>query len=149
MKYSLLFCLIFLVGLSPGVAKEKHSSCWDTAMTQYQLDECAGSELKVAEDAMDKVYRQIQKENAADKLFLRRLEEAQQAWMVFRDAEMKALFPHAVEPGQYGSVYPMCYANWMAELTRERTRQLKKWTIGVEESDVCSGSLPIRQDDEK
>jgi hypothetical protein len=29
-------------------------------------------------------------------------------------------------------------------LTRERIKQLKKWLTGIEEGDVCAGTLPFK-----
>lgn len=42
---------------------------------------------------------------------------------------------------KYGSVYPMCAALFLKELTEERTEKLRVWLNGIEEGDVCSGSV--------
>ena len=51
-----------------------------------------------------------------------RLQEAQRAWLKFRDAEA-AFLSLKVEGG---SVYPMVYARHLQELTQARSQQLKK-----------------------
>lgn len=51
------------------------------------------------------------------------------------------MFPHADEPRYYGSVFPMCANGFKTQLTLERVSFLKKWLIGSEEGDVCSGSI--------
>jgi uncharacterized protein YecT (DUF1311 family) len=63
-----------------------------------------------------------------DAVFLQRVKEAQRLWLEFRDAELAAQFPIAKGESpqlQYGSMYPMCYANAKAALTRQRTEQLE------------------------
>lgn len=61
--------------------------------------------------------------------------------MVFRDAELKAVFPDPESMEAYGSVFLMCNAMWLEELTRARAKQLRVWLDGVEEGDVCAGSV--------
>jgi uncharacterized protein YecT (DUF1311 family) len=119
-------------------------SCYDTAKTQFELNECAAGDLKEADDELNRVYREILKRNAHDAVFLERLKSAQRAWISFRDAELEALFPDPEKQVAYGSAYPMCYANWKKKITVQRTQQLRKWLTGTEEGDVCTGSLPIR-----
>jgi hypothetical protein len=38
----------------------------------------------------------------------------------------------------------MCHALYKAELTQARTRELKVWLDGIEEGDVCAGSVKTR-----
>ena len=53
-------------------------------------------------------------------------------------------FPAKNKRGQYGSVYPMCVSYFLKELTEERTEKLKVWLIGIEEGDVCTGSVKMK-----
>jgi uncharacterized protein YecT (DUF1311 family) len=118
-------------------------SCLQSATTQNELNECAGKALQEAEAEMQQVREQIRKEKVEKPEFLEQFENAQRAWLAFREAELKALFP--LDAGQYGSVFPMCYALSKAALTRQRIEQLREWLKGTEEGDVCYGSLPIRK----
>ena len=56
---------------------------------------------------------------------------------------MLAKFPKR-EPGYYGSIQPTCWSNYLQELTEERTKRLKIWLTGIEEGNMCSGSVNIK-----
>jgi hypothetical protein len=45
------------------------------------------------------------------------------------------------EEGYYGSVHPMCVAMYLTQLTEERIKILRIWLDGIEEGDVCCGSV--------
>lgn len=149
MKTCHLFGLILCIMLLPALDGQERNPCWDTAKSQREMNECAGAELKAAEDALDRVYQRVRKQHADDKVFVGRLEAAQRAWAAFRDAELEAIFPKHGEPLEYGSVYPMCYAGWKTTLTTERTKQLRRWVDAVEEGNVCARSLLIRKESKK
>jgi uncharacterized protein YecT (DUF1311 family) len=134
-----LFVTVLLCTSPSGPAGD---CCCENATTQHELNECAKKALAEAESEMQRVTRQIRTHNAQLPEFLNEFEKAQKAWAAFRDAELKALFP--LDTAEYGSVFPMCYLLWKAELTRQRIDQLKRWVDGVEEGDVCAGSQPVR-----
>ena len=144
MKMEHLLAIITFIIIAVPTSAENKKSCYDTAKTQMDLNDCAALELKAADDELNRAYKEIVKKNGDDKVFLDRLKAAQRTWLTFRDAELEALFPEADKQIQYGSSYPMCYAKWKATVTRERTQQLKKWITGVSEGDICSGSLPVK-----
>jgi uncharacterized protein YecT (DUF1311 family) len=144
MKMKHLLAIIIIILFAVPISAENKKSCFDTAITQLDLNNCSALELKEADDELNQVYKDIVKRNGDDKVFLDRLKAAQRAWLTFRDAELEALFPEANKQSQYGSSYPMCYAKGKATVTKERTQQLKKWITGVREGDVCSGSLPVK-----
>jgi hypothetical protein len=56
--------------------------------------------------------------------------------MAYRHAELNALFPPSEEEGM-GSVHVMCRPLESADLTRERTKELRKM-VQHREGDVCS-----------
>ena len=120
-------------------------SCTNAAKTQLDLNLCAATVFKKADQELNELYRKIVTEYADDRKFIEKFKAAQRAWLKFRDAEMDALFPHNDEERYYGSVYPMCSDAWLTTLTQERIAQLKKWSNKVEEGDVCSGSIKVRQ----
>jgi uncharacterized protein YecT (DUF1311 family) len=117
------------------------------SQTQMEMNADACSSAKKADEKMNKIYAQILKEYKNDRVFIEKIKKAQRAWLVFRDAEMEAIFPPpTVEDGgyyKYGSVYPMCACIWEENYTNERIKQLEKWTKGIEEGDVCSGSIKL------
>ena len=112
--------------------------------TQNEMNIEYAAEFDKADKELNRVYRKIFAEYADDKVFLEKLKLAQRAWIKFRDAHMESLFPEEEKRLHYGSVYPMCYSIHMKKITEERTRQLKVWLEGIEEGDVCSGSVKVK-----
>ena len=90
--------------------------------------EDATAHLQAAMEEMESVYQNIlvqclgeQEANGEQAVKLR---EAQNAWVAFREAHLSAIFP---EEGEHGPVAELRKASIRAELTRERTRQLREW----------------------
>jgi len=54
------------------------------------------------------------------------------------------MFPAKDKQATYGSVYPICAANLLSELTEARIKQLRLWLVGVEEGESCSGSVRLK-----
>lgn len=111
------------------------------AESQAGMDEAAGTDLKKADEELNSVYEHVLKEYANDAAFVAKLRVAQRAWIAYRDADMDAFYPHADEPGYYGSVLPMCMAIRKAVITRARTTELRGWLAGGIEGDACNGSI--------
>lgn len=72
--------------------------------------------------------------------FIKNLREAQRLWVKFRDAQVNMKYPF----DENGSVLPMCRYYYLGELTSERVKELRPWIDGVDEGDVCSGSIKIK-----
>lgn len=95
---------------------------------------------------MNMILEKIKEEYADDPLFIEQLEKSQEAWLVFRDAQLYAVFPG--ESGEeimsrYGSVYPMCVYLELEHLTKQRIEQLRVWLNGTEVGNVCAGSIKV------
>jgi uncharacterized protein YecT (DUF1311 family) len=118
-------------------------STFGFGQTQYELNEAENQKYLKADKELNEVYGKILKEYKNDSAFLSKLKIAQNLWIKFRDAEMNAIFPEEDERAYYGSVFPMCWSIQITKLTKERTEALRKWLIGVEEGDVCSGSVKV------
>jgi uncharacterized protein YecT (DUF1311 family) len=102
-------------------------------------------DLAVADGEMTKLYSQIMKEYAHDKEFVEKLKTAQRAWIRFRDAHLEALYPAKDKQSEYGSSYSSCYAMGILHLTRERIDHLMQWKEGVNEGNVCAGSIKFKK----
>lgn len=134
--------VVALVFLNPVlVAGAATKDCMETATTQSQRDQCATRQLKAADDELNRVYQAILKKYKSDTDFVRKLRNAQQAWLKFRDAELEAKFPLQDKRARYGSVYPMCANLFLVRRTQERIKDLRQWLDGTEEGDVCAGSV--------
>jgi uncharacterized protein YecT (DUF1311 family) len=110
------------------------------AQTQLQLNRSAARELQAAEAEMNSELTRLFALASKKPRSIEKLKEAQSAWRAFRDAHVKAFWP-SDEQGAYGSVHPMCVAQELARLTKERVAELRKMTRGVE-GDVCACQWP-------
>lgn len=119
-------------------ACEIHSS------TQADLNQRAADRLNAADDELNRVFQDILNQYKEDQEFLDKLRNAQHTWLIFRNAELEARFPAENKRSYYGSVYPMCAAHFLAQRTLERIKQLQEWLEGMEEGDMCAGSVQIR-----
>ena len=108
----------------------------------------AAEEYKKADAELNEVYQQIIEKYGDDPTFLDALRTSQRNWITFRDSELKMKYPNS-EPGWYRSTHPLCVSYYMAELTNERTLKLNTWLTGLEEGDICSGSLQTKFEDEE
>lgn len=122
------------------------SSCYQKASTQLEMQQCAALDYRAADAELNRVYRLIRRVYKDESAFLHKLQQAQRAWLRFRDAQFALKFPHAKERLYYGSAFPMCADAYKARLTLERVGQLKQWLQGREEGDVCHGSTKHRDD---
>jgi uncharacterized protein YecT (DUF1311 family) len=113
------------------------------AQSQAKLNDEACSEFQKADEEMNSIYKQILIQYKDDSIFIEKLKVAQRAWLLFRDAHLESLYPEEDKLLYYGSVYSMCRCIALAGLTRKRTEELKLWLTGMEEGDVCGGSIRI------
>ena len=114
------------------------------AQTQAEMNDKAAQDFQKADKQLNKVYQQILNEYKDDIAFIENLKKAQRIWIQFRDAEMLAKFPDR-EKGYYGTVQPTCLSMYKTELTNARTKQLQIWINGIEEGDVCAGSVKNKE----
>jgi len=111
--------------------------------TQSELNEEADRDYQKADRELIDVYQKILKEYKEDSVFIKSFKNAQRLWIQLRDAEMLAKYPET-ENRYYGSVQPMCWSLYKTELTNDRIKKLQVWVEGVEEGDVCAGSVKIK-----
>lgn len=114
------------------------------AQTQDEMNSAACAEQQKAEERLESVYAEVLGKYSADRVFIKSLKQSQKAWLAYRDAQIRTLYPRR-DPGEYGSVYPMCRCNSVTEMTEARTSELRQWTEGSEEGDVCAGSRALKR----
>ena len=122
-----LFCCLFISVITFG-------------QTQLQMNQGANSSYLKADKELNVVYGKILNEYKADTAFIKNFKASQRIWIQFRDAEMKAMYPDR-ESGYYGSIQPTCWSSYLTELTKERTKKITIWLVGIEEGDACAGSV--------
>lgn len=112
--------------------------------TQSEMNQEAFAYYKEKDAELNLVYNKILKEYGNEKDFIINLKKAQNIWIQFRDAEIAMRFPKEDKLLHYGSVYPMCKSYILAEMTEQRTNKLKVWLEGIEEGEVCLGTIKMK-----
>ena len=115
------------------------------AQTQSELNEREHKKYVEVDRELNSTYQKILKEYKSYTIFIKHLKAAQKLWVQFRNAEMKMKYPER-ETGYYGSVQPMCWSIYLTQLTTERINVLKQWLVGIDEGDVCAGSVKTKSD---
>ena len=116
------------------------------SQTQAEMNAELQESYNSSDEELNAVYQAIIREYKNDTIFLKALRFSQRNWIKFRDSELKMKYPERKIRGYYGSVYPMCEASYLDELTKSRIKTLKVWLDGIEEGDVCSGSVKIARE---
>ena len=80
---------------------------------------CAGREYKAADVELNQVYRQLV--SMLDDEEKPQLKEAQTAWLKYRDTNCEFV----ADQYKGGSIRPMIHGLCLAEMTRNRTTELK------------------------
>ena len=119
------------------------------AQTQQEMNKDACDAYNDSDREMNILIGFLKDEHKAykdDKVFIASLEKAQRAWTAYRDAYADSMFPEKNKQAAYGSAYQMCRCNELKKITDQRIQDLKRWQDGVEEGDVCSGSIKTTMD---
>lgn len=114
------------------------------SQSQSDLGKTSMQSLQKADKELNAIYQKILTSYKSDAPFIKNLKAAQKVWIQFRDAEMKMKYPDR-GLGYYGSSLPMCKADYQTALIRDRIATLQEWIDGVEEGDVCAGSVKVRK----
>ncbi len=132
--FVLSLATLFLMQICAAQQKKKPKSCWDTALTQLAMNKCAEEDFRAVETRLKALLK---------KLGIGADDQAQKAWESYRDAQLEAIYPRE-NIGDYGSVYPMCFAILETKLVEGRIRDLKALTTSGE-GDVCYSLKPASQ----
>lgn len=119
MKSTIFLLLILLLAVGSGFGQgTKKPPCTD-AYTQAEMNICAGKEYKTADATLNRVYQQLVAMLDAEEKT--QLKEAQTAWIKYRDANCEFV------GDQYkgGSIRPTIYGLCLADVTRNRTAELR------------------------
>lgn len=111
------------------------------AQSQTAMNMKAYSDYKKADAKLNGVYQKILKSYFRETSFIKKFRTAQRLRIQLRDAELAAKYPNS---GSYGSVAPMCESIYLETLTRDRIKFLEVWVTGIEEGEVCLGSVRIK-----
>jgi uncharacterized protein YecT (DUF1311 family) len=95
--------------------------------TQSEMNICASIAYQNADRKLNQVYRQLLPKLSASRK--QKLISAQQAWIKFRDSSCE--FERSAYEG--GSMAPMIYGFCLADVTEQRTKDLRRY---LEDSDL-------------
>lgn len=112
------------------------------SQTQAEMNKEAYSDFNKSDKQLNEIYQTILSEYASDSIFVKNLKKSQRLWVQFRDAEMEMKYPDYSDK-RYGSIHPTCRAYYLKELTDKRITTLKEWVCGIEEGEVCNGSVKV------
>ena len=114
------------------------------AQTQSRMNQDACRKYQETDAEMNKVYQQVLTEYKKDAAFIQKIKTAQRLWVAFRNAHVESLYPKQNKLAAYGSQHPTCRCLALTEITTARVEALKRWVIGSEEGDTCSGSIKTK-----
>ena len=114
------------------------------SQTTNELNYEAALSFQKTDKELNVIYQQILAKYAEDLEFIAALKKAQRQWILFRDAEVLMKYPNR-KPGWYGTLQPSCVAHYKSLLTQTRINTLKTWLIGIEEGDICIGSVKKKE----
>ncbi len=119
MKLATVLMLFLMVGVSIfGQGQKKPDPC-AKAQTQAEMNNCAGKEYQSADAELNQVYRKLV--SMLDDEEKPGLKDAQNAWLKYRDANCDFV----ADQYKGGTIRPMIHAYCLAEVTRNRTTELK------------------------
>ena len=135
-----MFAVVVALAAASASAAGATATCWDSAVTQAAMNDCARKDYEAADREMNVAYKKLMSRN--DPIFRKKVQAAQRAWLAYRDAHVDSVYPDP-DNVTYGSVRPMCVHRILAEMTTERTGQLRR-LLEPEEGDVCGdgGAAP-------
>lgn len=114
----ILILALLLSSISIAGQKPKDDPC-PNAQSQLEMNQCASNTYKAADGELNQAYRKlVAMLDTEEKV---QLKVAQTAWLKYRDAHCQFV------GDQYkgGSIRPMIYAFCLADVTRNRTTELK------------------------
>ncbi|MCA1444393.1 lysozyme inhibitor LprI family protein [Ensifer sp. IC4062] len=124
---------VLLLSAVSAVAQEQPAVDCQNAVTQMDMNICAGQDYDTADADLNEVYRRaVAATKAMDKELgeidaayvgaEEALKKAQRAWIGYRDGQCQL----AGFEARGGSMEPMLVSGCLAELTRKRTAELKQ-----------------------
>jgi uncharacterized protein YecT (DUF1311 family) len=110
-----------------GIEDAEEIACYERDQSQQAMNRCAGDANQRADKALNAQWAKVlaQFDDAESRKLLL---ESQRAWLKYRDAHCEA----ATLDSRGGSIWLLLNSGCLAEMTRERTRELAELIDGVE-----------------
>ena len=117
---ALLFAILWLTVTSISAQKQKKPDPCANPQTQTEMTQCAADAYKAADAVLNQVYRQLVAKLDDDEKA--QLKEAQTAWLKYRDTNCDFV----ADQYKGGTMRPMIYAGCLADVTKNRTSELRE-----------------------
>ena len=115
-----------------------------SAQSQREMNTTAIDGNKAAKAELQGTINRIFAMYSKEADFIAAFKDSNDAWERYVVAQLKMKFPAKNTKLEYGSVFPMCYSLYAEELIRNRIKELRLWAGGVQEGDVCCGSVHFK-----
>jgi len=115
---TLLLTMLILASAYSYGQKQKSEPCAD-AQSQAELNICWGNQYKAADAQLNRTYQQLAA--TLDEEEKAQLKNAETAWIKYRDANCDFV----ADQYKGGSIRPMIHAMCLADVTTNRTTELK------------------------
>lgn len=125
---SFTFALLAITSPQTAIAQSDDLDC-SNPQNQTTMNRCAFLDFEEADLELNAIWPAARKANATFAQYLTEerkadanaLLEAQRAWIKFRDAHCTSI----AMPNAGGTIYPLIYNSCRANVTRQRTEQLR------------------------
>lgn len=116
-------------------------------ISSFTLSCCSQAEYyqEINHEQLDAVIALINVEYKTDKQFLEKLDISQRAWQKATLSDLDLVYPEP-DKSEYGSVYPICQQKYLDSEINKRILFLEQWIDGVQEGELCTGSIPINSE---
>jgi uncharacterized protein YecT (DUF1311 family) len=126
-RYILVAVFVVLGSLSCySQESAQFKACTNKEETQTGLDRCADEEATRTNAELGRTYQKLKLLAKEIPGATEKIENAERAWIQYRDAYLVAMYPLKDKQANYGTIYPMDFALLRAELTQAQTMRLKE-----------------------
>jgi uncharacterized protein YecT (DUF1311 family) len=101
-------------------------ACNEKAVTQMDINACAGQEADRVDAKLNAEYRQLLAKAAGEENAVPKIKAAERAWIAYRDAYVEAMYPASDKRMEYGSMYGMDVALLRAKLTQQHLADIQE-----------------------
>ena len=129
LSFAVSFALFIIASPHTVTAQNDGLDC-SNPQNQSTMNRCAFLDFEAADAELNAIWPAARKANATFAEYLpdnlkadeKALLEAQRAWITFRDAHCASI----ALPNIGGTIYPLIYNSCRADVTRQRTEQLRE-----------------------
>ena len=118
MKHLALYTTLVLIACGAAVGQKKPDPCADP-QSQAEMNMCAGKAYEAADAALNTTYKKLSA--LLDDEEKAQLKEAENAWIKYRDLNCEFV----ADQYKGGSMRPMIHGYCLADVTKNRTTELK------------------------